>query len=94
MVYVCLSASLANVPCLYSSKAALSSSFVFMTIGPYQATGSPIGLPDIRRNLTPSSPAVTSMESHRGPGFGVYYANSAKMEYFSLQLQTHRSLSK
>lgn len=43
---------LMNVPLLYSSKAMRNSSFVFITIGPYQAIGSPIGFPDISRNLT------------------------------------------
>ena len=37
---------LTNVPLLYSSKAVRSSSSVFITMGPYQATGSPIGRPD------------------------------------------------
>src|SRR4030042_5883915 len=34
-----------KIPFSYSSKARRSSSWVFITIGPYQATGSPIGLP-------------------------------------------------
>ncbi len=46
--YICL----INVPFSYSSKASRSSSCVFMTIGPYQATGSPIGRPDTRRKRT------------------------------------------
>jgi hypothetical protein len=35
-----------KVPLLYSSKAIRNSSRVFMTIGPYHATGSPMGLPE------------------------------------------------
>src|SRR5258708_6091573 len=38
-----------NVPCSSSSNATLSSSRVFMTIGPYQAIGSPMGLPLARK---------------------------------------------
>jgi hypothetical protein len=34
-----------KVPFRYSSKAILNSSWVFMTTGPYQATGSSMGLP-------------------------------------------------
>ena len=39
-------AGLIKVPWRYSSKALWSSSSVFMTIGPRQATGSPIGIPE------------------------------------------------
>ena len=39
--YLCL----INVPCRYSSKAICSSSSVFITMGPCQATGSPMGRP-------------------------------------------------
>ena len=46
-----------NVPRCNSSKACRSCSCVFITIGPYQATGSSIGVPDTSRNRTPSSPA-------------------------------------
>ncbi len=55
--------NLINVPFWYSSKAILSSSCVFMTIGPYQATGSPIGFPETRRKRTLSFSAVTTTSS-------------------------------
>ena len=45
-----------NVPSLSWAKACRSSSWVFMTIGPYQATGSLRGWPDTSKNRTPSSP--------------------------------------
>jgi len=51
-----------NVPSWYSRKAAASSSRVFMTIGPDQATGSPRGLPDASRNRNGTFLAVTSVE--------------------------------
>ena len=41
-----------NVPFWYSSNATRSSSCVFITIGPYQATGSPSGRPERSRNRT------------------------------------------
>ena len=43
-------------PVFYSSKAIRDSSFVFITIGPYQAIGSPMGFPEISRNRTVSHP--------------------------------------
>ena len=49
---------LIKLPDRYSSNAMRSSSCVFMTMGPYQATGSPIGLPDTSRNLKRLSLAV------------------------------------
>ena len=49
-----------NVPLLYSSNATRSSSFVFITIGPYHATGSRIGFPDTSRNRT-GSPSVETI---------------------------------
>ncbi len=48
---------LVNVPLCSSVMACRNSSWVFMTIGPYHATGSSIGLPDTNRNRMPSSPA-------------------------------------
>ena len=54
---------LMNVPLLNSIRAWRSSSRVFITIGPYQATGSSIGLPDTSRNRMPSSPACTTISS-------------------------------
>ena len=45
-----------NVPSLSWAKACRSSSWVFMTIGPYQATGSLRGWPETSRNRIPSSP--------------------------------------
>src|SRR5262249_31955984 len=56
---------LMNVPSRSSLKACCSSSSVFITIGPYHATGSSIGLPDTRRNRIPSSPASTTTSSPR-----------------------------
>src|SRR5262249_18166435 len=52
-----------NVPCSSSSNACRSCSCVFITIGPYQATGSSSGLPEIRRNRIPPSPACTVTSS-------------------------------
>ena len=54
-----------NVPLSKSSKAVRSSCWVFITIGPYQATGSCSGLPDTRRKRIPFSPACTSTSSPR-----------------------------
>ena len=51
---------LMKVPLLYSSKATFSSAWVFITMGPRQATGSPMGFPEISRNRTGSSPALTA----------------------------------
>ena len=46
-----------KVPSLSSSKACLSCSCVFITMGPYHATGSLSGSPDTSRKRMPSSPA-------------------------------------
>src|SRR5213079_2736651 len=54
-----------KVPSCNSSNAARSCSCVFITIGPYQATGSSSGFPDTRRNRIPSSPACTVTSSPR-----------------------------
>ena len=54
---------LMKVPLRYSSKAILNSSCVFITMGPYQATGSPMGLPETSRNRSGSSLALMSMTS-------------------------------
>ncbi len=48
---------LMNVPLCSSVMACRNCSWVFMTIGPYHATGSSIGLPDTKRKRMPSSPA-------------------------------------
>ena len=48
---------LMKVPLRSSPTACCSSACVFMTIGPYQATGSSIGLPETSRKRMPSSPA-------------------------------------
>src|SRR6266571_3499796 len=48
-----------KVPSWSSAYARRSSSGVFMTMGPYHATGSSIGFPDTRRNRIPASPACT-----------------------------------
>src|SRR3954469_18711102 len=54
-----------NVPCSSSRNACCSSCCVFITIGPYQATGSSSGLPETRRKRIPSSPACTLTSSPR-----------------------------
>ncbi len=54
---------LMKVPFRYSSNAVRISSEVFITMGPYQATGSPIGLPDTRRKRTGSFSAVMETTS-------------------------------
>src|SRR5213595_2747158 len=46
-----------KVPSWSSAYARRSSSCVFMTMGPYHATGSSIGFPDTSRNRIPASPA-------------------------------------
>jgi hypothetical protein len=46
-----------NLPSRNSSNACCNCSCVFMTIGPYHATGSLRGSPDTSRNRMPSSPA-------------------------------------
>jgi hypothetical protein len=51
---------LMNVPLRSSVTACCSSACVFMTIGPYQATGSSIGLPETSRKRIPSSPDARS----------------------------------
>src|SRR5213592_4784145 len=58
-----VSGHLMNVPSRSSAYACWSCSCVFMTIGPYHATGSSIGLPDTSRNRMPSSPAWTVTSS-------------------------------
>src|SRR6267143_5369321 len=57
--------SFRNVPFSNSVKAWRSCSWVFMTMGPYQATGSSRGLPETRRKRMPSSPACTMTSSPR-----------------------------
>jgi hypothetical protein len=54
---------LMKVPSRSSWAATRSSSRVFMTIGPCQATGSPMGRPETRMNRTPSRPALTVTSS-------------------------------
>ena len=56
---------LMKVPSCNSETACRSCSCVFITIGPYHATGSSIGLPDTSRNRMPSSPACTTISSPR-----------------------------
>src|SRR5213594_775864 len=48
-----------KVPSCSSAYARRSSSGVFITMGPYHATGSSIGFPDTSRNRIPASPAWT-----------------------------------
>ena len=52
-------------PVCSSAIAWRSCSCVFITIGPYHATGSSIGLPDTSRNRIPSSAACTTISSPR-----------------------------
>ncbi len=47
-----------NVPARYSANATRNSSSVFITIGPCQATGSPIGRPAINRNRRDAVPGL------------------------------------
>ena len=47
----------------HGKAATCSSSLVFMTIGPYQATGSRIGFPEISKKRTCSSSVVTTTSS-------------------------------
>ena len=56
---------LMNVPFRRSANACRSSSRVFITIGPYQATGSSSGLPETSRKRMPWSPACTVTSSPR-----------------------------
>jgi len=56
---------LRKVPSESSSNALRSSSCVFITIGPYHATGSSSGFPETRRKRTPRSPACTVTSSPR-----------------------------
>src|SRR5215467_14112666 len=56
---------LKNVPSCNSRNASRNCSCVFITIGPYHATGSSSGLPDTSRNRIPSSPACTINSSPR-----------------------------
>ena len=56
---------LMNVPLRSSENACCNSACVFITIGPCQATGSAIGLPETRRKRMPSSPACTVTSSPR-----------------------------
>ena len=54
---------LMKVPSRSSRAACCSSACVFITIGPYQATGSRSGFPETSRNRIPSSPAWTVTSS-------------------------------
>ena len=54
---------LMKVPFRYSSNAIRISSAVFITMGPYQATGSPIGFPETRRKRTGSLSAAMDTAS-------------------------------
>ena len=58
-------AYLMNVPARSSLIACRSSACVFITIGPYHATGSSSGLPETSRKRMPSSPAWTTISSPR-----------------------------
>src|ERR1700753_2176176 len=55
--------SFKNVPFSSSLNASRNCSCVFITIGPYHATGSSNGLPETSRNRMPSSPACTVTSS-------------------------------
>ena len=52
-------------PVCSSAIAWRSCSCVFITMGPYHATGSSIGLPDTSRNRIPCAPACTTISSPR-----------------------------
>ncbi len=54
-----------KVPSSSSLIAWRNCSWVFITIGPYHATGSASGLPDTSRNRMPCSPACTTTSSPR-----------------------------
>ena len=54
---------LMNVPLRNSLAACCSSACVFITIGPYHATGSSIGRPETSRKRMPCSPACTTTSS-------------------------------
>src|SRR5215471_11553542 len=54
-----------NVPSCNSRNASRNCPCVFITIGPYHATGSSSGLPDTSRKRMPSSPACTINSSPR-----------------------------
>src|SRR5215831_8645945 len=54
-----------NVSSCNSRNASRNCSCVFITIGPYHATGSSSGLPDTSRKRMPSSPACTINSSPR-----------------------------
>ena len=54
-----------KLPLRSSATACWISAWVFMTIGPYHATGSRIGLPETSRKRMPSSPAWTVTSSPR-----------------------------
>src|SRR5438874_6076712 len=56
---------LKNVPSFNSRNASRNCSWVFITIGPYHATGSSSGFPDTSRKRMPSSPACTINSSPR-----------------------------
>jgi hypothetical protein len=52
-------------PACSSAIAWRSCSWVFITMGPYHATGSSMGLPDTSKKRIPWSPALTSISSPR-----------------------------
>ena len=54
-----------NFPDCSSRMAVFSSACVFITMGPYHATGSSSGLPLTSRNRIPSGPASTTISSPR-----------------------------
>src|SRR5579862_5061999 len=54
-----------NFPLCSSLMACCSSACVFITIGPYHATGSSSGFPETSRNRMPSGPACTVTSSPR-----------------------------
>src|SRR5258708_33462579 len=56
--------SFRKVPFSNSVKAWRSCSWVFMTMGPYQATGSSSGLPETNRKRMPFSPAIHPNSHH------------------------------
>jgi quercetin dioxygenase-like cupin family protein len=81
---VYLSVPFVKVPFLRSLNACCNSSAVFITMGPYHATGSSMGRHETSRNRMPSSPACTTTSSPR---------SNSTSERFSLSCGTDRAVA-
>ncbi len=85
---------------LQSLTAVMSSSRVFITIGPCQATGSRMGDPDTRRKRTPWSPACTTTSSPAPKTTSVRLplmsrrCNSSPSTSFSIRIPTGSAASR